>query len=319
MNRNELKTLIVGPIATVPTPFDEDFHVDLGRMAEMTRWWVESGLVKGRAVIKVAAAMGEGPQLSDQEWPPLLRTVVQAAGDKATIVCGLHYKETLRAIDDAKRASDLGAVALQVSPPCLNAPTQDDIVRHYGDMSDAIDIGIMAYVVNGMPGGSIYPDTFRRMAGFERLVSIKWTPPPGVEYEEISDLVDVVNIIDNTKDPVRNHRMGGRGYINWTAEVHPPHDLKLWDLLESRRYDEAQALWDSVHAPLLKMMNKTSERSGGQARLKKGMMKVMGRPMGDSRPPSLPLLDEELDELRELLAGFGWPVPEKAEAAGVTA
>jgi len=27
-------------------------------MAELTQWWVESGLVKGKAVIKIAAAMG---------------------------------------------------------------------------------------------------------------------------------------------------------------------------------------------------------------------------------------------------------------------
>ena len=36
MTRDELKELIVGPIATVPTPFDEDYEVDFGRMAELT-------------------------------------------------------------------------------------------------------------------------------------------------------------------------------------------------------------------------------------------------------------------------------------------
>ncbi len=33
MNRDELKETIVGPVAAVPTPFDEDFELDLGRMA----------------------------------------------------------------------------------------------------------------------------------------------------------------------------------------------------------------------------------------------------------------------------------------------
>ena len=101
MNREELKKLIVGPIATVPTPFDADFQVDFGRMYELTQWWVENGLVKGKAVIKVAAAMGEGPQLDDWEWQRLLRTAVQAADGRATVMCGLHYKDTIRAVQDA--------------------------------------------------------------------------------------------------------------------------------------------------------------------------------------------------------------------------
>ena len=88
MDRATLRGLIKGPIATVPTPFDDDFEVDYGRMHELTQQWVDEGLVKGTAVIKVAAAMGEGPMLSDEEWPALLRTTVQAAADKASIVCG---------------------------------------------------------------------------------------------------------------------------------------------------------------------------------------------------------------------------------------
>ena len=32
MNREDLRELIQGPIATVPTPFDDDFEVDYGRM-----------------------------------------------------------------------------------------------------------------------------------------------------------------------------------------------------------------------------------------------------------------------------------------------
>ena len=38
------------------------------------------------------------------------------------------------------------------------------------------------------------------------------------------------------------------------------------------------------------------------------MMEVMGNSCGVSRPPSEPLLKSEIDELREILRGFGWPV-----------
>ena len=308
MTREELKKWIVGPIATVPTPFDDDFEVDFGRMAAATQFWVDSGLVAGKAVIKVAAAMGEGPMLSDAEWPPLLRTVVQAAGGKAAVVCGIHYKDTKRSIEDAKRAQDLGAIALQISPPIFNNPTQDDILRYYEDISNAIDIGIMIYNTWWLSGGNVLPETLLKMANFEQVVSVKWSVPEDQDYEDMGQFAPIFNVIDNSSQAARCHKLGGRGYINLTSEVYPPHDLRIWELLESHRYDEAQTLFDQVDTPLRELYAK--QISGGQARLKKGMMALMGRPMGASRPPSLPLSEDEKAELRQVLLSFGWPVKE---------
>ena len=45
MNRKEMRDLFVGPIGTVPTPFDKSFEVDYGRMYELTQWWVANGVV----------------------------------------------------------------------------------------------------------------------------------------------------------------------------------------------------------------------------------------------------------------------------------
>ena len=309
MNREELKKLIVGPIATVPTPFDDDFELDYGKMAALTEYWVDSGLVAGTAVIKVAAAMGEGPMLSDSEWPPLLRTAVQAANGKAAVVCGIHYKDTKRTIDDAKRAQDLGAIGLQISPPIFNDPTQDNVLRYYEAVSDAIDIGILVYNTYWLPGGNILPETFHKMKGFEQVAAIKWGVPEDQDYDDMADLADTFTIIDNSSQPARCHKQGGRGYINLTAEVYPPHDLEIWRLLEIGQYDAAKELFDRVNDPLTELYVKFYKSSGGQGNLKKGMMAVMGHPVGPPRPPSLPLNDEELAELRDLMISFGWPVP----------
>ena len=315
VNREELKKLIVGPIATVPTPFDDDFEVDYGRMYEEAQWWVENGLVKGQAVIKVAAAMGEGPMLSDNEWPYLLRTVVQATDDRAAIVCGLHYKDTKRTIEDAKTAQDMGAIALQICPPVFNIPSQDDILDYFQDISDAIDIGIMVYHTHWLSGGRIEVDTILRMADIEQVASIKWSAPEDVDYDEMAKFSSIFSVIDNGGGPARNHRLGGRGYINVTAEAFPAHDLKIWDLLESGRYDEAERLFESVDGPLRAVGDKLSVRSGGQARLKKGIAALMGHPMGASRPPSKPLNESEMEELRQTLVSLGWPVQATAAQA----
>ena len=307
MKREELKQLLQGAIATVPTPFDDDFEVDYGRLAELTPWWIENGLVRGKAVLKVAAAMGEGYQLRDTEWPQVLQTVVQAASGRVPVVCGIHHKDTLRTIEDAKRAQDLGATGLQVSPPIYNSPTQDDTLRYYEAVSNAIDIGIMVYNTHWMHSGDISQESFRKMTDFEQVVVLKWNNPPDVDYEAVYDLAHTFNIIDNTNQAVRAHKLGARGFINVAIEVHPRYYIGIWDLMEAGRYEEAQAQWDSVIPALIDFFNKLTGRSGGQARVKKAMMAIMGHPVGVSRPPSLPLNDQEMDELREMMIGWGWP------------
>lgn len=308
MNQAELRELIVGPAAAVATPFDDDYEVDHGLMYELSQWWAESGIVKGRGIIKIAAAAGEGPMLRDEEWPALLRTAVQATGGKSTIMCGLHYKDTVRTIEDAKKAQDMGAVALQVCPPIFNDPSQKDILDYYGDLSDAIDIGIMVYHTHWMKGGRIETDTFNRMRDFEHVVAIKWSPHgDGQVYEEMGQFVDRFNVIDNTVNPVRCHKLGGHGFVQTTVEANPAHDLKVYDLMLEGKYDEAEQLYRSVQGPLREFGSKVNVRSGGQGRPMKGIMAILGKPVGSSRPPSKPLNDAEMAELRTIVEGFGWP------------
>ena len=61
MNRAELRQALRNIIVAAPMPFDDDFEVDYGKMGEIVEWWVESGLVEGKAVIKVNSVMGEFP------------------------------------------------------------------------------------------------------------------------------------------------------------------------------------------------------------------------------------------------------------------
>jgi 4-hydroxy-tetrahydrodipicolinate synthase len=312
MTRDELKALIQGPIATVPTPFDDRFRINYGLMADLTQWWVEQGLVTGRAVIKVAAAMGEGYQLTDEEWPALLQTVVQAANGKATIVCGLKPKDTIHTIEDARRAQDLGAVGVQIDLPLFNHPSQDDIVRFFTDISDAIDIGILIYNTWFFGVPSLTRDTLSRLTDAEHVVAIKWSVPPdgSVDYDDMREFAGIFNFIDNSLEIARCHRNGGRGFINYSAHVYPPHALEVWRLLEEGRFEEAQALYDQVHLPIGRLMEKFARRSGGY-RVPKAMMAVVGKPVGHTRPPSLPLSREELSELYDTMATFGWPLADR--------
>jgi len=306
VTREQLKKLIQGPIATLPTPMDDNFDLDLGTMTDLVHWWVENGLTADRAPLKVAAAMGEGPDLTDDEWPKLLKTVVDAAGSNAAVMCAIKPKDTRHTIEDARRAQDLGAIGLQIDLPFFHHPNEDDIVRFFTDISDAIDIGIMIYNTWWFGVPSLTAGTMRRLADAEHVVAVKWAVPPDVDYDQMREFSADFNVIDNSGQPVRCHRNGGSGYIEPTAAVYPAHALRVWDLCKADKYDEATALFDSVNTPQRTFMAKSERKSGGY-RVLKGQMEVMGWKVGPPRPPTLRLDAGELDELRDIMTGFGWP------------
>ena len=308
MNREELRKLIRGTIVTLPTPFDDERRLDLPRMTDLTHWWVEQGLGTDSTPLKVAAAMGEGPTLGDDEWPQLLRTVVDAAGSDSVIIGALKTKDTMHAIEDAKKAQDLGAVGLQIDPPMFHGPTQDDYVRYFSDISDAIDIGIMIYNTHWFGCESVSAETMLRLQDAEHVAAIKWSVPEGQDYDDMRKFAHIFNVIDNTNQPVRCQKNGGHGYISATIAAYPQFDLKVWELLEAKRYDEAQEMLDRAAAVIGPWRAKVRARSGG-IRPVKGMMDAMGRSAGPPRLPTLPLAKEEIDELKGMLSGLGWPVP----------
>lgn len=78
----------------------------------------------------------------------MLRTTVNAAGKNPVAMCALKTKNTLRTIDDASRAADLGAMGLQVDLPFFHHPNQDDYYRYFSDLSDKINIGIIIYNIH---------------------------------------------------------------------------------------------------------------------------------------------------------------------------
>ena len=228
MNREELKTMIGGCIATLPTPMDDDFNLDLARTTEVTQWWVERGLGTGTSPLKTSAAMGEGPDLGDDEWPHLLRTVVRAANTDTKVICALKPKNTLHTIVDAKRAQDLGAIGLQIDLPFMHHANQDDLVRFYTDISDAIEIGIMIYNTHWFTSDpaveAMRAETMLRLKDAEHVVALKWSSPEGtdIDYDDMTKFADIFNVIDNSGQPVRCHKNGGRGYISPMGGSVPP-------------------------------------------------------------------------------------------------
>ena len=309
MNRQQKRDVYQGVIGVTVTPYYDNYEVNYGKMADLTKWWISNGLVRGDAALKVCSVMGEAPQLRENEWINMLKTTVDAAEGKVDIIGGTHCKDTLRTIEDLNKAHDLGVVGMQVAPPLFNDPNQDDILRYYEALSENSDIGIMVYQNHWYNYSAINAETLLKMKDFENIVCIKWASFPGCPDESMEELGKYFNLIENGNDRVGFHKRGGDGFLDKTAVAYPPHDLQLWKFLEQKKYSEAQELWDTEESSMKEITAKIGANSGGQARMKKALMNVMGHEVGEQRPPTLPISESERSELRSVVIGLGWLDP----------
>ncbi len=309
MNRQQKRDVYQGVIGVTITPYYDNYEVNYGKMADLTKWWISNGLVRGDAALKVCSVMGEAPQLRENEWINILKTTVDAAEGKVDIIGGTHCKDTLRTIEDIKKAHDVGIVGMQVAPPLFNDPNQDDILRYYEAISENSDIGIMVYQNHWYNYSAINAETLLKMKDFENIVCIKWASFPGCPDESMEELGKYFNLIENGNDRVGFHKRGGDGFLDKTAVAYPPHDLQLWKFLEQKKYSEAQELWDTEESSMKEITAKIGANSGGQARMKKALMNVMGHEVGEQRPPTLPISESERSELRSVVIGLGWLDP----------
>ena len=146
----------------------------------------------------------------------------------------------------------MGAIGLQICPPIFNLPSQDDLIDYYQDISDNIDIGIMVYCTQWMPGGLVGGRYDHADGGHFR----RWPRSSGAlrrdgKQEDMAKFAHIFSVIENGGSPVESHKMGGRGYINLDGGSVPATRISRYGAtLESGRYEEAQTLWDKVNTPL---------------------------------------------------------------------
>ena len=101
-------------LTAMVTPFTEDGSVDLAGAQELAAHLVDRQAHDGLVVL---GTTGEAPTLSDAEQNAVLETVLDAVGDRATVVAGVGTNDTAHTIENVRRAERLGASRLLVGTP----------------------------------------------------------------------------------------------------------------------------------------------------------------------------------------------------------
>src|SRR4051812_20113040 len=108
-------------LTAMVTPLTEDGTVDLAGTQELAAYLVDRCAHDG---LVIAGTTGESPTLSDAEQRSVLEVVLDAVGDRATVVAGVGTNDTAHSIEKARDAERLGAHGLMAVTPYYNKPPQ---------------------------------------------------------------------------------------------------------------------------------------------------------------------------------------------------
>src|SRR5690349_25108464 len=108
-------------LTAMVTPMRSDGSLDVDGAARLASHLVDKQAHDG---LVISGTTGESPTTTDAEKDALLRAVVEAVGDRATIVAGVGTNDTHHSVELAKAAEKAGAHGLLVVTPYYNKPPQ---------------------------------------------------------------------------------------------------------------------------------------------------------------------------------------------------
>ena len=134
-----------GTIALIPTPLTDEGKVDEKGLRKL----IDFDMQKGCDGIGVLAAIGEGYLFGENEQEQIVRTAVDAIGDRGPLIVGCPAMSTVGAVEACKRAQDWGADAILAFD--LNLQPVDAAIARYDvdvngnmELADAI-LGVRLY------------------------------------------------------------------------------------------------------------------------------------------------------------------------------
>src|SRR5262245_50620608 len=129
-------------ITAMVTPFRADGSLDVEGAARLATHLVDDQAHDG---LVIDGTTGEAPTTTDAEKDTLLRAVLEAVGDRATVIAGVGTNDTHHTIELARAAEKAGADAVLVVTPYYNKPPQAGLLHHFQSVADSCGLPLMVY------------------------------------------------------------------------------------------------------------------------------------------------------------------------------
>jgi 4-hydroxy-tetrahydrodipicolinate synthase len=281
-----------GILSVTVTPFDGDGRVDLDAYGRI----VEYVLSKGVHCIIPCGTTGEYYALSHDERRQILRFVKDAAGGKTRLLAGANATTTAEVIALGGYAKELGYEGLMLASPYYSLPTTEELVAHFKAVDAALDLPIVLYNFPARTGVDMSPAFLEGIRDNPNICAIKESSGSIERVHELAtrfaDQLDLVCGMDD--QALENFLWGARSWIAGASNFLPAEHVALYQAcVVERDFETGMALMRRL-MPMLSIL----EQGGKYIQYCKYGCALAGVPVGDVRPPLLPLTHAERGRFR---------------------
>jgi 4-hydroxy-tetrahydrodipicolinate synthase len=285
-------------ITAMITPFTPDGALDLDGAVALASWLVE----QGNDGLVLAGTTGESPTLTHDEQIVLVEAVSGAVD--CHVIAGAGSNDTAAAVELTRRCSAAGADAILTVTPYYNRPSQLGLLNHFRSVAEATDLPVMLYDIPPRSGRKIHTDTILRLADeVPNIVAVKDAAGDVAETARLVAASPAGFEVYSGEDSLTLALLavGVVGAVSVASHWATPETVVMMDAFFSG--DVAAAT--EANRRLIPSWDFESGDLTPNPIPSKAMMKVLGMPGGDCRPPMGPEPADLADRARLVLAGLG--------------
>jgi 4-hydroxy-tetrahydrodipicolinate synthase len=283
-------------LTAMVTPFAADGSVDLDAAAGLASHLVDE---MGNDGLVISGTTGESPTTTDAEKADLLRAVLDAVGDRATILAGVGTFDTEHTLELAAAAAKLGASGLLVVTPYYSKPPQAGMVAHFLRIADSTDVPVMLYDIPGRAGAAIATDTMLRLAEHPGIVAVKDAKGDLTASARVIAQSELAYYSGDDAMTLPLLSVGAVGVVGTSTHFSAIGTRQLIEAYLAG--DVATAL--RLHQQLLPIYTGIFATQG--CILVKAGLKLLGRDVGGLRSPLIEATSAEIEGLRSAMAAAG--------------
>jgi 4-hydroxy-tetrahydrodipicolinate synthase len=282
------------------TPMTPDGAVDYDGAARLAAYHVDDMRNEG---LVVSGTTGESPTTTDAEKDRLLRTVLEAVGDRAKVVAGVGTNVTAHTRELAIAAERAGAHGLLVVTPYYNKPAQDALAAHFTAVADATGLPMLIYDIPGRTGAAVATETLMRLAAHPRIVGVKDAKDDAAATSRVLTSTDLVYYCGTDMLNLPWLSLGAAGFISVVGHVVGDRLREMIEVFGSGQPERALR----IHRELLPVYIGLFRNQG--LVMTKAALSMLGLPAGPVRGPLLDASPAERQRLHEDLTAGGVKLP----------
>ncbi|MEU4442129.1 4-hydroxy-tetrahydrodipicolinate synthase [Actinosynnema sp. NPDC050801] len=271
-------------LTAMVTPFDAEGAVDLDKARQLAEHLVELG----NDGLVVNGTTGESPTTSDAEKADLIRAVVEAVGDRATVVSGAGTYDTAHSVHLAKQAEAAGAHGLLLVTPYYSRPTQEGVHAHFTTVADQVGVPVMLYDIPPRTVIPIEVETLLRLAEHPRIVAVKDAKGDLLAGSKVIAATDLAYYSGDDPLNLPWLSVGAVGFVSVISHIAADRLRDMLDAFSSGDVAGATA----IHQSLLPLLRPFSRMPG--VTYAKTALRLRGLDVGDPRLPLVPASTEDI-------------------------